>query len=97
MEVKIYLLYNSLKTERLDRKPANFITRGVYGYHIRHWLKFFPRNQLLLLNEYDLRENPWLVLEDIQKFANVDQVLNKRSFVKNEVSLKRQPEGKLRK
>ena len=22
-----------------DRKPANFLTRGAYGYHIRHWFK----------------------------------------------------------
>jgi len=79
------ILYQYL-SKNGDRKPANFITRGVYGYHIRHWLKFFPRNQLLLLNEYDLKENPWMVLEDIQKFANVDQVLNRRSFVKNETT-----------
>ena len=28
-----------LTANNSDRKPANFLTRGAYGYHIRHWFK----------------------------------------------------------
>ena len=69
----------------LDRKPASFITRGVFGYHIRHWFQFFPRNQILFLNEFDLKFNPWKVIDDIQSFANVDHVISQQNFWKNEV------------
>ncbi|CAG5103412.1 Oidioi.mRNA.OKI2018_I69.chr1.g762.t1.cds [Oikopleura dioica] len=69
-----------------DRKPANFLTRGAYGYHIRHWFKYFPRDQILILNENDLRKEPWKVLNKVQEFADVDQLINISSFVKNETS-----------
>merc|ERR1712037_980352 len=52
-----------------DRKPANFLTRGAYGYHIRHWFKYFSRDQVMIINESELRREPW-------KVKNKDQVPN---------------------
>ncbi|CBY36300.1 unnamed protein product [Oikopleura dioica] len=69
-----------------DRKPANFLTRGAYGYHIQHWFKYFPRDQVLIINESDLRREPWKIMNKVQVFTDVDQLVDISSFVKKESS-----------
>lgn len=70
-----------------DRKPANFVTRGVYAYHIKRWQKYFPPEQLLFINGRDLMHNPGKSMMEIQKFIGVAPVLNETNFWLNQVSL----------
>lgn len=69
-----------------DRKPYNFLTRGVYSYHVAHWKKYFPDNQLLFINGKDLAKNPGQSIKEVQQFLGVPQVLNETHFWLNETS-----------
>ena len=68
-----------------DRKPANFVTRGVYAYHIKHWQKYFPPEQLLFINGRDLMQNPGATMVDVQNFLGAPPVLNQTNFWFNQV------------
>jgi len=70
-----------------DRKPANFVTRGVYAYHVKHWQKYFPPDQLLFINGRDLMINPGRSLMQIQDFIGVAPVLNETNFWFNKVNI----------
>ena len=70
-----------------DRKPANFVTRGVYAYHVKHWQKYFPPSQLLFINGRDLMTNPGRSLMEIQNFIGVAPVLNETNFWFNQVGI----------
>lgn len=55
-------------------KTYSYIRRGLYHEQLRRWLKFFDREQLLVLHSRDLRETPDEALEDVFGFLGVDRV-----------------------
>ena len=51
----------------------SYASRGRYMDQINHWLKFFPRDQILVLFTEDLKRDPQPVLDDALRFLGVSR------------------------
>lgn len=49
----------------------SYTDRGFYAQQLRRILRFFPREQLLVLKSEDLRDNPTGILERVGRFLDV--------------------------
>jgi sulfotransferase family protein len=56
----------------------SYLTRGIYVDQLQNWLRYYPREQLLILKSEDLYSNPAETMQKTLKFLGVAQVeLNK--------------------
>ena len=60
---------------------VEFITRGAYAYYLQHYFKYFPRENILILNSSDLKENPWGTLKTVQNFFEIPIAVDEKNFV----------------
>lgn len=58
--------------EALSRHPDKLLAPADYHRHLRHWLSYFDRSQLLILFHDDLRSRPRTVLRTLFGFLGVD-------------------------
>ncbi|KAJ8248458.1 hypothetical protein GJAV_G00242230 [Gymnothorax javanicus] len=49
---------------------------GTYAMHLERWLRYYQPNQLLIVDGAQLRSNPALVMEGVQRFLGVTPILN---------------------
>ena len=49
-------------------KEFHFITTSMYDVHMERWLKYFKRDQMLVVNGDALVENPIPVLQKVERF-----------------------------
>jgi len=56
--------------DRLVVQPAMY-HQGLYGLHLRHFLKYFSRQQLLIIDSKRLKEVPKIVLQEVESFLNL--------------------------
>ena len=63
---------------------VELILRGAYAYHIHQYLKFFPRENMLLVNSNDLKTKPGAVMQTVQEFMDVPVVIDDSSFTTDE-------------
>jgi hypothetical protein len=68
--------------ERMREDPAYFsptrlrrsyVARGRYAEQIERWLRFFPREQLLVLTTAELLDDPTVVMARISAFLGVPE------------------------
>jgi len=64
--------------------PVEIITRGAYAYHIQRYLKWFPRDNMLIINSNDLKYDPVEVLRLTQEFMGVPIAVDAKNFVVDE-------------
>ena len=64
--------------------PVELILRGAYAYHIHQYLKFFPKENMLLINSNDLKTKPGAVMQIVQEFMDVPVVIDDNSFTIDE-------------
>lgn len=57
--------------EALEERPYLF-RRGFYGRHLARWLEYFPREQLLVLPFWELKEDERAFARRIYDFVGVD-------------------------
>ncbi len=56
----------------------SYLTRGIYVDQLQNWLRYYPREQLLVLKSEDLYSNPAETMQKTLKFLGVAQIeLNK--------------------
>jgi Sulfotransferase domain len=53
--------------------PRSYIARGRYTEQLERWLRFFPREQLLVLTSDDLRARPAQVMSDVARFLAIPE------------------------
>jgi hypothetical protein len=53
------------------RNNPSYIEQGLYARHLRRWLEFFPRHNILVLRFDDLRERPGDAVEGLCRFLSV--------------------------
>ena len=51
----------------------SLVKDSVYVMHLKRWLKYFPLNQILVLNGDELKQNPYVVMNKIEKFLHIEQ------------------------
>ena len=59
------------------------ILKGIYSFFLRQWFRVFPEKDILIVDGEILMEQPWLVMEEVQKFANLSFAIQKKHFVVN--------------
>ena len=59
------------------------LMKGLYAFHLRRWLSIFPENDILIVDGDLMTNKPWLIMQEIQQFLNIPEVLTKESFVTN--------------
>jgi hypothetical protein len=62
---------NHSNKDKIENKKK-YVYNGLYYRHLKHWLKFFPRNQFLILNFSHLIEHPHQLLSEIFEFLDID-------------------------
>lgn len=57
------------------------IDRSVYHQHMKHWLKYFPLEQILVLDGKNLIKNPFRVIQTVESYLGLEHKISKDSFV----------------
>ena len=66
--------------------PIEMLTRGAYAYYVHQYLKWFKREQILILNSNDLKYQPAQVLKQVQEFMGVPVAVDEKNFIMDEES-----------
>ena len=53
--------------------PRSYVGRGRYAEQLERWLRFFPREQLLVLTSDELRERPADVMTEVARFLGIPE------------------------
>ncbi|XP_063414327.1 heparan sulfate glucosamine 3-O-sulfotransferase 1-like isoform X3 [Mytilus trossulus] len=61
-----------------DYKP---IQRSVYYQFMRHWLRFFQLEQIMIVDGKTLTKNPFEVSQKVESFLGLEHKISKDSFV----------------
>ena len=65
-------------------EESDFIKSGIYSFYIAHWLKYFPRRQLLILDGDMLINDPYLELHKVEDFLGITHYFTRDCFHFNE-------------
>eukprot|EP01103_Thecamoeba_quadrilineata_P000798 TRINITY_DN10700_c0_g1_i1.p1 TRINITY_DN10700_c0_g1~~TRINITY_DN10700_c0_g1_i1.p1 ORF type:complete len:394 (-),score=66.18 TRINITY_DN10700_c0_g1_i1:54-1235(-) len=65
---------------RSDCTENYLLSRGLYIHQIQHWMKFYPREQLLVVESEKLFNQPRETLREIIKFLDIDDDLLPENF-----------------
>ncbi|CAL4219804.1 unnamed protein product, partial [Meganyctiphanes norvegica] len=52
-----------------------YIRHGLYWKYLEHYLEYFPRDQILVINADDLIQNPLHVIEEVEQFLDINQLI----------------------
>ena len=66
--------------------PPSIVLRGAYAYFLEHYRKYFPRENMLILNTDDLKVEPARLTIETQKFLGIPVTVDERNFVFNQTS-----------
>ena len=77
-------LSNPANYGSMNYAPVEIITRGAYAFHIQQYLKWFDRDQMLIINSNDLKYDPVEVLRVTQEFIGVPIAVDAKNFVVDE-------------
>ncbi len=61
--------YNNVNYQRYS-----YVRRGLYADQLRLWFSFFPREQILILTNDELKKKPKKVMERVFAFLNIPNV-----------------------
>lgn len=78
--------------EPIDKEILPFIKQGFYYNYLQNYLKYFSREQMLLLIYDDLKENPRNFIKDVFTFLEVDASFE--PTIVNELYHQRKPRPK---
>ena len=59
----------------------SLVKESVYVMHLKRWLKYFPLKQILVLNGDELIQNPYIVMNKIEKFLHIEQFFRPDYFI----------------
>ena len=60
---------------------SSYINCGIYIRHLKNWLKYFPLQQILILNGEKLITDPYSVLQIVEKYLNLKPLIKPGNFV----------------
>ena len=68
------LKYHSV--EELSSISHRCLNPGTYAKHLERWLDYFSASQLLIIDGEQLRIDPVLVMNNLQKFLEIEPFYN---------------------
>lgn len=69
---------SSAENQPLKRLRERCLEPGFYYQHLRAWLTFYPKEQLLVIDGDELRNDPASVMDKIQLFLKPPNILDYR-------------------
>ncbi|WCO00645.1 sulfotransferase domain-containing protein [Psychroserpens ponticola] len=63
--------FENFKTETFYDNRISYVKRGIYHQQIENYLKYFKREQLLIIESNDLRKHSDDVLKKVQRYIDV--------------------------
>ena len=86
-------LERGLKTRTFDETIINTdgsinqdyygVKTGLYAQHLQWWYKFFPRDQIHIVNGDRLIKTPWREVAKIESFLNLPHLVKENNFYFN--------------
>ena len=64
-------------------ETSDLVLRGLYYTHLQNWLKYFPKDQILLIDGHEFIRDPSVAMEKLQTFLNLTLVIKKEHFVED--------------
>ena len=70
---------NKESYERYEIKPKfsveenNYLKKGLYAQQLRHWLKIFPRENILIISTEEFESNQQIIYNKIFEFLNISK------------------------
>ncbi len=61
----------------------SYLRRGLYAEQIAHWEKYFPANQITLINYHQFFSKPWQEVQKLYRFLGVAPFYGTESFASN--------------
>jgi hypothetical protein len=64
----------------------SYLTRGIYVDQLQAWMRFFPREQFLILKSEDFYVNPIAIFKQVLSFLNLPETepqLNKKDYTQD--------------
>nr|XP_039261366.1 heparan sulfate glucosamine 3-O-sulfotransferase 1-like isoform X1 [Styela clava] len=71
-------ILNSWSTSRYY---LTILNTGIYSVYLKNWLKYFPLEQIHIINGEDLLTDPVKVVQDTQKFLGLEIKVDERDIV----------------
>lgn len=62
----------------------DFITQSLYSKHIKEWLKYFPQEQLFVLDDQTLSKDVNKEVKSLEEFLNLEPFMSEAEFYFNE-------------
>ncbi len=59
------------------------LTKGLYSVHLQRYLKYFKREQILIVDGERFKKKPWKSLNRVEKFLNISPYFTDDCFVKD--------------
>ena len=75
------ILWNN-KTNEFN-SSAQFLRNGLYAVFLKRWLRYFPREQIHIVNGDEFIKRPGNEVMKVQKFLNLDMQIDETDFVYN--------------
>eukprot|EP00112_Aurelia_sp_Birch-Aquarium-sp1_P026104 Seg904.7 transcript_id=Seg904.7/GoldUCD/mRNA.D3Y31 product="Heparan sulfate glucosamine 3-O-sulfotransferase 4" protein_id=Seg904.7/GoldUCD/D3Y31 len=75
------ILWNN-KTGKFN-SSAQFLRNGLYAVFLKRWLRYFPREQIHIVNGDEFIKRPGSEVMKVQKFLNLDMQIDETDFVYN--------------
>jgi hypothetical protein len=72
------------ENNKRSRISNNYFTRGKYSIHYKRWLKYFSKEQILVLNGENFKINPYEEIKKVEKFVNLKPYFVENMFIYNE-------------
>ena len=60
---------------------TRFIQIGIYSIYLKNWLRYFPREQIHIVNGDNLIRDPGAELVKVQRFLNIEVLIDRNDFV----------------
>ncbi|CAE1327480.1 NDST2 [Acanthosepion pharaonis] len=68
---------------KIQRELRNrCLNPSIYAQHLERWLDYFPPSQLLILDGQEVKEDPPLVMDKLQKFIEVHPYVDYRRLLR---------------
>jgi hypothetical protein len=71
---------DDLSFERGLRNNPMYVEQGLYAKHLKRWLRFFPRDQVLVVLMDDVEADPRRVCRTVYQFLGVDETFVPTDF-----------------
>jgi hypothetical protein len=82
---KVDRYFNELvlnKNGSIKNPPVHYlVTHGMYVVHYKYWLKYFPKEQFLIVNGENFIKNPYEEVKKAEKFLNLKPYIQKDHFI----------------